>query len=410
MYKALYGILVFFALCSGCNSPSHSSSLPHEKPKILFTNFHDAYSGGHCSFILSLATSPLNQEYEFAVAVPETSDIYRMSKELGIKTYACDFPPILNPSMMSASSCFRKIVRDFSPDIIHTNGARDRTIAVWNTLFMSERPKIIQMFHNGKALSKGPYSNWLHNKLINAHVFVSDSSYKLYQEKKGLPLNSVHIIPNGIDIEKFKPREKDTLLRKQLGIPEDVLIFGSQAGLSDYKRVDLILEALVRFPPNAPLRVLLVGKDFEKWEEKTKFLGVDNFVCFTGFQPDVIPYCSLFDVGFVLSTRIETCSFAAREMMSMGIPLISSSFSGLKDNIDDHINGILVKPGSAEEVYQAMQFFLQMSPEELSNYRNQARLKSIKSFSAQKQQASIGALYQKLLAHKKETIDKKQDL
>jgi glycosyltransferase involved in cell wall biosynthesis len=400
MNRMLYLILLLLILCGACSSPPNPPPSPsHEKPRILFTNFHNSHSGGHRSFILSLATSPLNQEYEFAVAVPETSDIYNMSKALGIKTYPCNFPGILSLSMISASSRFRKIVRDFSPDIIHTNGARDRTVAVWNTLFMSQRPKIIQMFHNEKMISKDPYHQWLHNSLIDAHVFVADSSYKLYQENEGLPLNSAYVIPNGVDIEKFRPREKDVLLRKQLGIPEDVFIFGSQAGLSEYKRIDLLLEALTRFPKNAPFRVLLVGKHFEGWKEKAKSMGVDHFLCFTGFQSNVIPYCSLFDVGFVLSTKIETCSFAAREMMSMGIPLISSSFSGLKDNVDNHINGVLIETGNAEEVYQAMQFFLQMPVEELSNYRNQARLKSVQSFNAQEQYVSISALYQKLLGH-----------
>jgi glycosyltransferase involved in cell wall biosynthesis len=160
---------------------------------------------------------------------------------------------------------------------------------------------------------------------------------------------------------------------------------------------------LTLFPKDSPFKVLIVGRNPQPWIEKAKALDVDNFLIFPGFQEDIRPFCSLFDVGFILSTRNESSSFASREMMAMGIPLISSFFSGLKDNVENHINGVFVEPGNAEDVYNAMNFFLKMPHSELQEYRKNARLKAEKAWDSKDQFQAIAKLYNDLLNKRRST-------
>lgn len=81
----------------------------------------------------------------------------------------------------------------------------------------------------------------------------------------------------------------------------------------------------------------------------------------------------------------------------MGIPLISSSYSGLKENIDDGINGFLVRPGNAEDVTIRMKEFMLMEKEKLSEFKKNARAKAVASFSIKKQMDSFHLVYSGLL-------------
>lgn len=381
--------------------PYHSSPPlpPPQKPKILFTNSHPNYTGGLLSYIVSIIKSDLNNQFEFAVAVPETSDIYKACNKLGIKTYPCDFPFKFKelPQVLTACKTLRSILKEYNPDIIHANGSHDRTLAVWNSQFLKNKPSIVQTFHSVKVVSKDPYHWLFYNKLISANMFVSPSAFKVNTEKRGLKLDNVHIIENGIDLEKFKPFPKNNSLKEQLHIPGNYFVFGSNAGLAQCKGIELMLEALTLFPPDSPLKVVLLGPNPQPWIEKAKSLGVDHFIIFAGYHEDVRPFCSFFDSGFILSTRDEGSSFASREMMAMGIPLISSFYGGLKDNVDNHVNGIFVKPGNVQDVYTAMNHFLNMSPAELERYKRNARLKAERSFDAKDQLQAIRKLYESLL-------------
>lgn len=393
-------LLVTAYFIFACNDKGH---LPDsQKPRVLFTDAHPFHSGGLFSFVVSIVSSDLNKQFDFAVAAPETSDIYLACQKLGITTYNCTFPGGIKelPQAYSESKNFRKILNEFSPDIIHSNASHDRTMAVWNSLLLSKRPSIIQTFHWTKVISKDPYHWLFYNKLIDANMFISYSAAKINTEEKGLKLSNAYVIENSIDLEKFKPTPKNLGLQEQLGIPKDYFIFGSNAGLADYKRVDLMLDTLTLFPPDSKFRVIVLGRDPQPWIEKAKSMGVDHFLIFPGFHEDVRDFCSLFDVGFILSTRVETSSFASREMLAMGIPLISSYYSGLKDNVDNHVNGIFVEPGNIQDIYNAMNVFLNMPASDLQEYRKNARLKTERSFNAKDQLQAIANLYQDLLERK----------
>ena len=56
---------------------------------------------------------------------------------------------------------------------------------------------------------------------------------------------------------------------------------------------------------------------------------------------------------FVLSSRLETISFACREMMAMGLPVVVSDVGGLPENVEDGVDGWVVPacvPAAVSEV------------------------------------------------------------
>jgi glycosyltransferase involved in cell wall biosynthesis len=74
---------------------------------------------------------------------------------------------------------------------------------------------------------------------------------------------------------------------------------------------------------------------------------------------DVRPVISAIDVGFVLSHDVETISFACREMMAMGKPVLLSNYAGLPENITAGREGWLVPVKDPPAVAAALQKILE---------------------------------------------------
>ena len=60
------------------------------------------------------------------------------------------------------------------------------------------------------------------------------------------------------------------------------------------------------------------------------------------------------DAGFVLSYAVETISFACREMMAMGKPVLISDYAGLPENIEPGADGWCVPVRDRAAIAQAV--------------------------------------------------------
>jgi glycosyltransferase involved in cell wall biosynthesis len=211
-----------------------------------------------------------------------------------------------------------------------------------------------------------------------------------------VPKHSV-VITNGVDLDAVRPGfPKDEALAARLGLAKGTFVFGSCAGVDHYKRVDIAIAAAARLKLSRPLAILAIGNDDDGRRLATvaKAAGVADMFKYCGFRRDVRGFVSLLDVGFILSDAVETISFAAREMLAMGKPLISSSYAGLRENILDGQNGLLVRPGNVHDVASAMERFLTMPAEELARFSANARSDAEKRFGSGQQLQQHKAVYE----------------
>lgn len=377
--------------------------MPNKKSlRILLTNFHPYGGGGHVSYIESLTRlNKINSGtiFTIGVAAPATSRIYLNLKSANYKhLYAANFPAKLHKELIAIILSvihFRKVVAKFLPDIIHTNGSADLLIAAFSGV---KNVPLIRTHHAIKHIKSGPWHKYVYNRVLAANIYVSESA-KDISTSCGLKPKNIHIIGNGVDTSHYKPIPKNISLLNNLNIPADTFCFGTNAGTGDYKRVDLIILAAKQLRSKTNKRFLILALGEEKSGKKLELLAhnenVPEFV-YCGFHGDTRNYVSLFDVGFILSDRIETISYAAREMMSMGKPLISSNFSGLKENVQDHINGFLIAPGNTKDLLKKMELFINMNKDELNEYSRKAREFAQDHFSVSIQLQKHANLYESI--------------
>ncbi|MCE0522869.1 MAG: glycosyltransferase family 4 protein [Methylacidiphilales bacterium] len=367
------------------------------RPKILLTNFHLGTGGGHRTYLLSLLKSPLARQFDLALACPATSSINILARENGNTVFDHYFPGSLKDFFQVVASVrnLERIHRQFPFDIIHCNGSRDHWIAIYWKTFYRRAAKIVRSRHAVKKIGNDFVHAWAYNRATALNIFVSHGMIPLCEPPGKLKLENARVIPNGIDTEHFQPRKRDVDLAARLGIGDSDFVIGSNAGLGTHKRADLMLQAAAGLSSRDHLKILLLGEKRAAGNclQLARQLGLEkNLVC-EGMVDDVRPYLSLMDLGFVLSESIETSSYAAKEMMAMGIPLVCSRYSGLPENIDEGKNGFLVAPGDIENLRKCVTVFLNLSPSEKAAFHAHSRDKAVREFSRQRQMESLAQAY-----------------
>ncbi|VFS47348.1 glycosyltransferase [Budvicia aquatica] len=112
------------------------------------------------------------------------------------------------------------------------------------------------------------------------------------------------------------------------------------------------------------------------------------------------PYRTLLnaDIGFVLSDAVETISFACREMMSAGLPVIVSDFGGLPENITPGMDGWVTPVGDETALAALLLEMSALSPTQLTEMKQQARGKAEREFGIESMIAQTHQVYTQIMS------------
>jgi glycosyltransferase involved in cell wall biosynthesis len=372
--------------------------------RILLTNFHPHQDGGggHARYVRTILESDLRRQFEFGVAAPEGSGVWATGRAFGAPTFACVFPGHITevPQMLGATHRFEQIYWDWRPDLVHLNGSRDQNIVVLWKATRGRALPCVRTHHAVRNIPDNAYNRWSYRKMVQGHVYVGHSARNISWAHGSLKVPNARVIPNGVDVSFWRPASRDAAFMAKYGVGPADFVFGSHAGMGAHKRTDLFLQgAAIALKRGArPFKILLRGNEREIAASRalSNALGLDNLV-YVRYEPDPRGYLSLIDVGFLLSESIEAISFAARELMAMGKPLISSNYAGLVENVDDRLNGRLVECGDAEGVAESIEWFLGLDAAALAEVSRNARLKAERVFSAVNQTRELGRFYAHVL-------------
>ena len=114
--------------------------------------------------------------------------------------------------------------------------------------------------------------------------------------------------------------------------------------------------------PGWVLHIIGDGNERGRLEVEVKFLGIEDSVVFHGHLKE---FSKIYEKAsiFVLPSLYEGFPNALLEAMSVPIACISTNcIAGPSDIIEHNVNGILVKPGSAEAIGEALARLMKSEP------------------------------------------------
>lgn len=313
--------------------------------KILYTNFHEGNGGGHVTYIINLLKG-LVAKHALMVACPESSRLYRLASTVeGVQVIPMTFST-RPASLFGARARLHALLQRERFDVVHVNGSSDHKQVMLALLGLTHKPAVVFTKHNDHPLNS--IGHRLRAMFATSHV-IAVSDYV-----RANVLNSVYrrcpvtTVRHGIDTDFFSPvsaAEKNELRMKYLDTSEQEKIVLGSSGGTDLEKgwIDLV-EAIAVLPENIRSRfhVVVAGDPPPSaLVAKVSALGMSAQVSFPGLLDDVRPLLAACDVGFVLSFQ-EALSFACRELMALGLPVIVTRVGGLPENLTDGEEGWIV--------------------------------------------------------------------
>ncbi len=208
-----------------------------------------------------------------------------------------------------------------------------------------------------------PFLNLRNAWLRRAEGFVAlsnEMAAEFFEE--AIPPEHVHQIPNGVDVEHFRPASavERAQLRRDLSLPDGFLAVYT-GRLVTYKGLPELVRAWRALQQNGLTGTLLLvgegGADIHACEEELReFVRESNLssrVLFTGPVPDVARYLRAADC-FVFPTMDEAFGLSLVEAMACGLPVVSTAVGGIRDFLVDGHNGIVIPPGDEDALCTAI--------------------------------------------------------
>jgi glycosyltransferase involved in cell wall biosynthesis len=208
----------------------------------------------------------------------------------------------------------------------------------------------------------------------------------------------VHVIPNGIELEAFAARSDVAGgARAELGLSPDALVVGSVGRLAEVKGQNYLLEAIAKLPRSLPVVCLLVGDGPRRAHLETiaSHLRIEDRVRFLGYRNDIPIVMSALDVLVVSSEIPEAHSLTAIEALAAGKPVVGFDAGGLREVVAHGVTGLLVPPGDADALSQAIREIL--SAPDRGQEMGRAGARSVDRYGLGQMAEATEALYLRML-------------
>jgi PEP-CTERM/exosortase A-associated glycosyltransferase len=175
---------------------------------------------------------------------------------------------------------------------------------------------------------------------------------------RGVPERRVTVIPNGVDLESFRPVARDGSLRSALGLGEGPVL-GFLGSFYGYEGLDLAVEALAILREQLPgAQLLLVGGGVQEknLHAQAAAKGLNGAVVFTGRVPhqEIDRYYGVVDLLVYprKSKRITELVTPLKplEAMAMERLVVASDVGGHRELIRDGETGRLFRAGDAHDL------------------------------------------------------------
>lgn len=159
----------------------------------------------------------------------------------------------------------------------------------------------------------------------------------------------IQVIPNFIDLEKFKKQRKDHF--KTAICPNGEKLIVHTSNFRKVKRVDDVVRVFEKIADTVPARLLLVGDGPERApiENLCRELNIYDDVRFLGKLEAVEEVLSVADL-FVMPSEKESFGLAALEAMACEVPMISSNAGGIPELNIDGVTGFTSNVGDIESM------------------------------------------------------------
>ena len=250
-------------------------------------------------------------------------------------------------AQIQALGRIRRLVGQMSPHIVHA-------YFFWSILFgrmLKREGRIRTLIENreDQGFNWGIHEySWLRltRSIPDRIICVSDAVRRVVMEREKIDPDRIVVIRNGVD-SVHEAGEETAETRKALGLGPEHVVVGMVANFNrTVKGVSMFLDSvpeIVRAVPAARFLLLGRGQEEKALREQTRTMGIEPYVIFAGYRPDIHRYYAVMDVS-ALTSFSEGFSITILESMRCGLPVVATRVGGNPEVVVDGVTGYLVPP------------------------------------------------------------------
>lgn len=364
------------------------------KPRVLYL-ITRAERGGAQVHLLDLAMG-MREEFDLHVATGEEGFLTDTCRQHGITVHVLpslerEIKPLRD---LRALRELRRLMRRIEPDLVHAHTFK----AGFLGRFVAEHLDIpaiytVHMWPFGRAVPLSwrvvaPVCERWAARWCDRIISVSELGAQDAVRFRIAESAQVTSIVNGIPDHHARAR-----LDHDRGLSCTMV-----ARFTDFKDHTLLLRAFARVPGEVRLKLVGDGATLAAARKLAEDLGIRERVEFKGSRGDVPEILAQTDV-FVLASKTETLPISILEAMRAGLPVIASDVGGVSEEVVDGETGVLVTPGSVEELSAALRRLLADKALRISMGRA-GRRRFEELFRADKMIERTAAVYKQVLAER----------
>jgi glycosyltransferase involved in cell wall biosynthesis len=261
-----------------------------------------------------------------------------------------------------------RLFRQERPALVHTHTSKAGVlgrVAAW----IAKVPVIVHTPHGHVFYGHfGPIRSWLFLQIERVLSGITDRLIALTEAERQDHLNRsvgkadrFAVVPSGIDRERFgRARVQGKQQPDWFGCPPDSLVVGSVGWLTDIKGHEYLIEAVAKLKQDFPsLHLVIVGSGdrHDALLQQAELAGLRDAVHLLGHRDDIEACLAGMDL-FVLPSLNEGMGRALIEAMVAGLPVVASRVGGIPSVISHERTGLLVPPGDAGALAEALRRLL----------------------------------------------------
>ncbi|MBF0489547.1 MAG: glycosyltransferase [Candidatus Omnitrophica bacterium] len=333
---------------------------------LMMTNTYKPIVGG-----LEKSVSCFSKEYRDAghrviIVAPEFPDMQPEEDVIRIPSiqnyYGSDFSV-----QMPIQGTLTEALGDFQPHIVHAHhpffigDTALRIASKYNVPLVFTHHSLYEenvhyMPGNEEALKRFVIELSTGYANLADHVFAPSESVMQMMKERGV-VTAVDVVPTGIYTASFTKGAGKTF-RKKLNIPQDVFVVGHIGRLASEKNLEFMTKAVALFLKKEPKAHFLIGGTGPSEDSIKEIMmqeGVMDRLHLAGMLKgkDLVNAYDAMDV-FVFASQSETQGLVVTEAMAAGIPVVAVDAPGVREVVQDFVNGRLLMNENIEDFVSAL--------------------------------------------------------
>ena len=327
----------------------------------------EATTAGVGRHVLDLALNMQRAGLEVRVACPPVRENARQDTGFVSRLLAGGVPVSLVVMQRSislkgdlrAGLDLARLIRQETPDILHTHSSKAGVLARVAALRAPARPVVVYtpnafaFLGDRRALTRWAFrqvERWLGRLATDALICVSRSELELARQERIVPDDRLALVENAIDAQRFQDIGSLSFSRTELGLDPGRPLVGYIGRLVEQKGLtDLLRSARLLKDAAVEAQFVLVGEGGMEsaLRRLADEIGLADNVVFLGYRDDVPRILGALDV-FVLPSRYEGLPYTLMEAMAAGCPVVATDVIGSRDLVQSGETGLMVPPGDPQ--------------------------------------------------------------